>query len=1657
MSDNKDFGLFLKEELTKKTNLNVSQVASILKCSRSTLNDLFNGKRQLSKAFAKRIEEAFSSNSLSSSYSIKADSLLKKQAALIYGITEDHSNLKDDTNTRLSLDEVNSESSRVSSEDKNTFTNNTTSIQDQGIPFFAKITKQKIESYVDNNEQECRGLIPEFVYTLIATTASKDYLEKFYLPYGDDISLKGFDGIVSYSQNHPYIPKGLSVWEIGTSKDPKRKFDEDFSKAKEKLSKFSPSTDIHDVTYVAVFPRTISHQNQEIWIRQKKKEGSEFKNIRIIDAFLLAQWANLSVSVQLHFSKQFSNFEEDDLLTNIETSQLMYKEMSFDSIENGEELLDDLFSLYQNDYYDLFKSFIRTGLDGNILKAASESKILIKAFICYLAKVYDSEDKNKTSDNTVNAIEYQVNAALQYSEDKKQAKDTEFYGYEKSKYTNLFLNTYYIKDNALLSKLISSLKVKTILIVDEEIIDFKIRELCREKQNIRIVAIINSYSFDIMDSQDKAPSLVDELVFEDFFANSKKPVEEIELNPLPQNEIENTITSFISRELKNRKNKGGTHTNYSQADHLDLNKFSHDKIRKLSYLSEGSLLNLKEILSDKSEAGSSRLFIQKLKDQNINLNFLFCFCLMRKVNLEDKFDITVFNELLKDVDPIDKETELNKIVNLKLYKGIARFHDRCYFATSSYITLSALYKNNPIDYKKLLNNLYNTITVLLCTINCEIEEGLPPKAQLKKGKKELNRIYRELLISFKHIIEEIKRKPEINSNDSFIDSSFIIKNILSTVITRLLNSICFLTKVRYIKSELGIPKYNKRMLKDVEKIGDSLLFKDNAQKNHNSDYWFTKLSNYAEQFTIIDSDCYIDILKKNVKHYIQKYLKIVENESNDLTIYSLYSKSLLNSLLYYSQQNNEDLDSACYILFELYKAEFGKINNSEIEDYLVQIFNISNVKDNFDLNCKCSVLQKKIDNYSCTKKIINNVLDSYLKNKFYEVKPNCEWLDISLKKNNLNKEDINLAINKYLAIYLNSIKDSNNFKELKVCVQLLKYMDKDNLKKFESIVKELNQKLSEELKFSLLENIQKEKQELEKSTKIRDYLSLFLKNTSKYLKINSFFKNKWKFECVNLNNQIYYNLIPTEVIFANNKLKINYKTLLEQKSKQIYQIYKKERCEGIKKVISSCSNVDDIGFILVRKHQLTVEDRVNMLKFFINELRLITCNTNKKFTTSNDRMCLFSKDQNEDIKKSSYITNIISLLEDIASIDNGYLLKSTYNDYCIQNSLSTDESVNILIKFPLNKTTFDLADQDYSVFKKFWNYVISNISSNLLCNKEIYNRILFSCKKANLITEFALFNYAQIQNYFNVDLCYVVIKEILQRFNWYIKLHNKNITNKTALKYDKKTINNNDQNDFSYFNSFIHSILSHIDNFNLILLRLFSANRLNKKQKIIIELVLIPFIFLSDKTNKNDLINDLCCFLSASPKDFFSIFCENNSSQFDICYIFNHKVRFLKNYLSTDLLDQDFCCIPGFCIGQKPNISNISEWILTVIEEADKTEDNTLKSESIRILATMLANIPFDSKINVPIPQSEVVMTLKTIGKKDLTNLFLQKFFEKVDLFYSKEIESINISNKYNKLLKSFDKDTDTFKIIVQMRDWYRILSKEEKENQSIRTYSNMM
>lgn len=318
----------------------------------------------------------------------------------------------------------------------------------------------------------------------------------------------------------------------------------------------------------------------------------------------------------------------------------MYREMNFNGIANGEELLNDLFSLYQNDYYGLFNSFIRGVLGSNILNAASGSKILTKAFICYLAKVYDYEDKNNSTDGTVSGIEYQVKATLQDNDEENHHKDTDFDEYQKSRYTNLFLNTYYIKDYALLAKLILALKVLSILIVDEEIIDDRIKELCKENKNVRIITIRNLYNFDISDPYKESSSIAERS--EIFLNTNSVPSfkEEIILNPLTWYKIENTLNEFTQKtnylSNKSYKEKGSTQNKTQEQNKNADAIFNPNSCRHLALLSEGSISNLRKILTKGTDFKVTRRhFNQNLIEQNEDLSFLFCFCLIGKINTKD--------------------------------------------------------------------------------------------------------------------------------------------------------------------------------------------------------------------------------------------------------------------------------------------------------------------------------------------------------------------------------------------------------------------------------------------------------------------------------------------------------------------------------------------------------------------------------------------------------------------------------------------------------------------------------------------------------------------------------------------------------------------------------------------------------------------------------------------------------------------------------------------------------------------------------------------------------------------------------------------------------------------------------------------------------------
>lgn len=1722
MSENKEFGLFLKEELTKKTNLNTSQLASILHCSRSTLNDLFKGKRSLSKAFANRIETAFSSNSLSSDNSIKSDDLLKKQAALIYKISGVNLNMDEETNTQSSQDNDCIDSSRAPSDEKSSLSNNTPesskipTIQDQGIPFFAKITKQKIESYVDNNQHRCSGLIPEFVYTLIATTASKDYLEKFYLPYGDDVSLKGFDGIVSYSQNHPYIPKGLSVWEIGTNKDPKRKFDEDFSKAKEKLSKLSQDVDIHDVTYVAVFPRTISYQNQENWIRQKKKEGSEFKDIRIIDAFLLAQWANQSVSAQLHFSKQFSNFEEDDLLTNIETSQFMYKEMSFDSIEHGEELLDDLFSLYKNDYYDLFKSFIRTGLDGNILKAASESKILTKAFICYLAKIYDSEDKNIKSDNTVNAIEYQVNATLQYSEDNKQAKDTEFYGYGKSKYTNLFLNTYYIKDYKLLTKLISSLTEKSILIVDEEIIDFKIRDRCRENKNVKIITIRNLYNFDISDPYKESSSIAErsEIILN---ANSLPSFkEEIILNPLPWYKLENTLNEFTQKTnyLSNKSCEEIGSTQNKNADAI----FNPNSCRHLALLSEGSISNLRNILTKGTDFKVTRRhFIQNLIEQNEDLSFLFCFCLIGKINTKDSLQVEVLKSLYSKKTE-DIEQMLTKIIHLKLSQSIACFYKGIYKLTSRYIVLDYINDEPTINKEDILNRLYNIIASLIY-LKITSESGIFFERNCITNQESF--AYYSAFLS----VLKLQKETESTERRRILPSNCVIDE-LTQLIIRLLDVLCFIKK-DIIDDDYPYYLKNKALQNNTFNVLKSNSNDDNKQYSI-----LSAILPFIEQLSYLDCSNYLNIVDDLILSYCKQAKIEKTNDYLDDYFNPYLSDDLLYSLIFVSK-NMSNLKQVTELLIQLdetMQSSDSSIYN-KITELLVLMFDIYCCRNTKAVDSRERILKELSSKYpGPCKNLVIKQIDQITLGGLITCMPSFKWYDLNIKLSQ-SPDTIRYGLDRYIYLYLSLITTSNlSFDELAKCKNFVDYMSEEQLQQLESLIELYSKNSTEEKQIELRDLFNQKQFWLHQKVNISDSLKEFFKKVRTILESKSMLlKDKWKVEAIASDLIIDESSIPVEVItkFKNEDKLKDY--IHKERSAFIYNTFKKLGGDGLKWIFKNCKNTYDIGYSLVKDHELSLNERLNLFTFFINEIYItnkelnsikeLDTEVNQEHSDSNllSKILLNSKRdsltqsnfQNQKVSQlDKYLTDCRTCIWSMSSIDKGFNLNRAYGDYVKKNNLSISEEVNILINFPFDECTFELAERTRDLAAEYWDKVPLLNYYNKWENKEIFEKIQSCLKKADRLIELCCTCMSFLVRTndckdFSLD-CVLEIVDTINKINLYkfqnkidlLKLDEQDLNIRKNDEIENRQLivqNTEDNNSVKYQNKLKCKEKAIIElQKDRVLLTKFVAKVLKEsslsfENKVLIELQILPYLMYDNfsllrnaREEQLICIRELNLYFSANPQKYFEIFCKNY--QHDHCILLKKDKLFTNENSvisvgdlekdfpvykfdraavicleSTELIFNNLNCIPGFCYAQIPDHNLISRWINQVIEISRNSKIDDLINITKNNVAKTLAHTPKEN--NNLMPYKEVYLALEDVEDYDFLRYFYIAFFNSYSLANIYQCDdgerNRNLATEYKKIRNSINKDEMplTYNLVSMLENGYKFDSRHDNEDYIFRTY----
>ncbi len=141
--------------------------------------------------------------------------------------------------------------------------------------------------------------LPELIRRLVfATTEAPAYVD---FPSGDAVQLEGYDGVVELPEDHPVVPRDLSVWEMGTDQKVKGKADDDY----EKRTAAPPATARGavvpaDGTFVFVTPRRWGAKAK--WAAGRRAERV-WKDVRAMDAVDLESWLLLAPATHIWLSR----------------------------------------------------------------------------------------------------------------------------------------------------------------------------------------------------------------------------------------------------------------------------------------------------------------------------------------------------------------------------------------------------------------------------------------------------------------------------------------------------------------------------------------------------------------------------------------------------------------------------------------------------------------------------------------------------------------------------------------------------------------------------------------------------------------------------------------------------------------------------------------------------------------------------------------------------------------------------------------------------------------------------------------------------------------------------------------------------------------------------------------------------------------------------------------------------------------------------------------------------------------------------------------------------------------------------------------------------------------------------------------------------------
>lgn len=251
---NQKVGTLVRQQVLEPRKLSISGAAKMLGVSRVTLSKVINGQSPLTPNVAARIENVFGL-SAEVLMSLQAQADIKQQESSLGG-------------------------------------------QAFGFSYpFPVIKAHDLEVWADTIAS--RTELPVLIRRLIATTGSGIIQCDF--PGYDNGERHGWDGVLETTQATPWIPEGISVWELSTRSDVQSKANDDIQKRNKQCFNVEPSS----ATYIFVSLRGWNEKEKTEWLTEQAS-SKRWKDVRVYDAEDLERWLERSLEARIWLEPRLS-------------------------------------------------------------------------------------------------------------------------------------------------------------------------------------------------------------------------------------------------------------------------------------------------------------------------------------------------------------------------------------------------------------------------------------------------------------------------------------------------------------------------------------------------------------------------------------------------------------------------------------------------------------------------------------------------------------------------------------------------------------------------------------------------------------------------------------------------------------------------------------------------------------------------------------------------------------------------------------------------------------------------------------------------------------------------------------------------------------------------------------------------------------------------------------------------------------------------------------------------------------------------------------------------------------------------------------------------------------------------------------------------------